>query len=245
MYKAKKTEYTGIDNTDVETCIPFCGFYDSWASGIMDNDEMMELENAFEGFCRCPQNEKEYDRLHEIYSDLILSGVDYQKGRLDIASQYVNQAERELEIPLTFKELDSPREYNFTTDRIFCTAKLGDLKKLMNAIPKEAIAKEVKERFTSYDGFCSHYSNDYETWLAEGVETFDHNQWETVIRAYIKVELNQDEGTFIDNCLEYVEYSTDYTEGVWEKMEAVKVEIAKAIIDTKKYEELMKAKKQS
>lgn len=245
MKKQEPTIYTGIDNTDVETCIPFCGFYDSWASGIMDRDEENELEYAFEGLHRCSQNEKEYDRLQKVYGDLIMSGVDYQKGRLDIARQYVNQAERELETPLTFSELDSPREYNFSTDRIFCTAKLGDLKKLMNAIPKEAIAKEVKERFTSYDGFCSHYSNDYDNWLAEGVENFDHNQWETVIRAYITVELHQDEGEFISNCLEYVEYSTDYTEGVWEKMEAVKVEIAQAIIDTKKYAELMKAKKQS
>ena len=75
-----------------------------------------------------------------------------------------------------FETLSSPREYNFTTDRIFMrvpVAMVGAWFAKTRADP-EAMDTECRSQFTSRSGFVSYYDADWRTWgeLAE----WDHNQ---------------------------------------------------------------------
>jgi hypothetical protein len=44
----------------------------------------------------------------------------------------------------------------------------------------------IKEKHTSYDGFTSYYENDINDESWQNPSMYDHNQWLTVIDAYIK-----------------------------------------------------------
>jgi len=92
----------------------------------------------------------------------------------------------ELGLDLKFESIDSPKYYNYTTDRLFCDALESDLINLYNATNKEILAEMIKERHTSGPGFSSYYDNDIKAEAWSDPEKFDHNQWQTVIEANIK-----------------------------------------------------------
>jgi hypothetical protein len=87
-------------------------------------------------------------------------------------------------------QMESPRFYNFETDRIFADVSIDH----MRAIVARAIAPanrerllEVLTRHESYEGFISFYSDDLGHWLAraEDVEALDANECETFILASV------------------------------------------------------------
>lgn len=66
------------------------------------------------------------------------------------------------------EKVSSPKEYNFTNDAIHCIIipKKKVIKTYLNT-HKEAFLMYIKDRYTSYDGFMSFYSNDGTEWLNE------------------------------------------------------------------------------
>ena len=48
-------------------------------------------------------------------------GVDYKNTYINYCKAFLNRLGEELDVNLSFISLDSPREYNFTTDKIFCS----------------------------------------------------------------------------------------------------------------------------
>ena len=84
--------------------------------------------------------------------------VDYKETHLNYCYAYLNKLSEELEIDLTFIQLDSPREYNFTTDKIFCSISENDFNNLLDTYDTKELFNYIEEHSKSRDGFSSFYS---------------------------------------------------------------------------------------
>lgn len=151
------------------TTIPFSGFYESIHSGEIDRAEEGLFQNE-RGDANGPLNER--------FFRICNYGVVFQNYAKDYAAAFA----QETEIDLAFESLSSPREYNFTTDRIFCEISRKEVRRIKRETDPEALTKLAKRRFTSYDGFSSFYSPDWQGWGS--VDTWDHNQIGTLIEAF-------------------------------------------------------------
>lgn len=104
-------------------------------------------------------------------------------------------------IGMTFESMDSPREYNFATDRVYGLIPLKVMRELFRRSKAEkhvTLAAVVADRFTSYDGFISSYRSHLGDWLAEAgrLQDWDHNQLGTLLIAGLRmagVDLASDE----------------------------------------------------
>ena len=90
--------------------------------------------------------------------------IDYKKTHLNYCNSYLNKLSAELEINLKFIQLDSPREYNFTTDKILCSISENDFNNLLNTYDfgilgnTKELFNYIEEHSKSRDGFRSFYS---------------------------------------------------------------------------------------
>jgi len=159
----------------VKIQIPFSGFYESIHDGEIDK----ALENGF-NYDYETDSEKEPD------SDAIWQAdIDHNAIRKEYCQAFIAALGDKYDLTLTFDEMTSPKEYNFSTDRLFCLIPREEI----NKIRKEVEAHEdypqlIKDRFTSYDGFHSFCSNDYqnEEWTRE---TLDECQYEVLIEFWL------------------------------------------------------------
>lgn len=95
-------------------------------------------------------------------------------------------------IGMTFESMDSPREYNFSTDRVYGLIPLKVMRELFRRSKAEGhatLAAVVAERFTSYNGFISSYRSNLGDWLAEAgrLQDWDHNQLGTLLIAGLRL----------------------------------------------------------
>ena len=107
---------------------------------------------------------------------------DYKEYESNVARHYIYAVEDALREYLPnfraeYKEVDSPKYYNFTTDRVVGLCNLNeireDIKKYINN-NFDAFRKWVKDNHSSYDGFISFYSNNVYDWDLDG--ELDHNE---------------------------------------------------------------------
>ena len=84
--------------------------------------------------------------------------VDYKKTYVNYCNAYLDRLSEELEINLKFIQIDSPREYNFTTDKIVCSISNKDFKALLNTYDNKGLFDYIEEHSKSRDGFISFYS---------------------------------------------------------------------------------------
>ena len=95
---------------------------------------------------------------------------DYKDYENRIGRAFVNRLESELNyflpIKITFKEIHSPKYYNFSNDSINVKVEvsLNELLKLVQD-RKEQAAEYFKDHYTSCSGFISFHSNDIDDWL--------------------------------------------------------------------------------
>jgi len=117
----------------IEFALEFGGFYHSLHSDKIDNDiEMFE-----------------YD----------WEEVDYKKTHINYSKEFLLCLNNELDMNLKFVELVSPKEYNFTTDRIIAEIKYADFKKLKKEyLTNNKFINWLNKVSKSYDGFFSFYS---------------------------------------------------------------------------------------
>jgi hypothetical protein len=87
---------------------------------------------------------------------------------------------------LKYESMSSPREYNFTTDRLFAYGRLQAFRVMLRLARRpeyrEAWGAFVESRHSSRSGFISHYSNDStdpESW-GRDIGEYDHNQLATL-----------------------------------------------------------------
>jgi len=151
----------------MQTTIPFQGFYNSIHDGELDNC----LEQAFSD---------DFGEANTALLNRAFDAVQWSVVHAEYAAKYAaGFAELAGLKTLKFAELVSPREYNFTTDRIFCEVDIVDVRAALARLPADALADKAAERFTSRSGFMSYYSPDVESWGA--LETWDCNQVGTIL----------------------------------------------------------------
>jgi len=185
----------------IEVAIPFCGFYESALSHEIDR----ELESIFNPDCGYGDVPDEIDR-----------EIDYGKVHQKLAANYVEAFKewlaRECDLPIEFEfvEMTSPKEYNFSTDRVFVNCSVSDLEKVFNAVKGE-MPEMVRKRFTSKSGFISFYENDFDKWpksLAEG----DHNETGTLFERLFNGEVQH--ATYA--VLEYMQCNGEVSDAIYE-----------------------------
>lgn len=120
-------------NDRIEFALEFGGFYHSWHSERIDNDiEMYDYD----------WEEIDYKKTHNNYCKGLLESVN-----------------NELDMNLEFVELDSPREYNFTTDKIITSISFREFTDLKQKYTNDSEFVEwINEESKSRDGFHSFYS---------------------------------------------------------------------------------------
>lgn len=131
----------------IKTYLPlFSGFYGT----IWESDES--------NFCY--ENDCTYD-------DLI---IDYKEYERDVVKSICDFVESNCEFitAITFEKICSPKFYNFSNDsaNVTIAIKKREFKKYLND-NKKALDKYLRERYTSRDGFWSHYGNSFEQWKEE------------------------------------------------------------------------------
>lgn len=147
----------------MEARIPFAGFYESkWSAGV-DSEEEQYFESLKEEHSLTDEDMGEMQ-------EWMWRHARYHRSYLHIAQEYVSPFQDfineglGLSIKLTYKDMSSPREYNFETDKIVVEISYEDAIKLARRVGRNALRKAAKDMFTSRDGFISFYRNDPAEW---------------------------------------------------------------------------------
>ncbi len=167
----------------LEIVIPFTGFCDTEAGGLMDNALEMEAYNA-----------EEEDGLDPAAYDL---KIDMKGFMNDYAEAHVDMLEEEfkrdhnLAIKLKFLHVESPREYNFVNDAI-----IGEISEeavvemytqlLFDQKIHGRLRRIVKRDFTSRSGFTSFYPSKLDDWLDKPVQEWDCVMLGSLLEAYVE-----------------------------------------------------------
>lgn len=157
-----------------ETTIPFSGFYETIHSHAVGDHALMEYGCDNEDHAKPEWTDTESCDNDRCSSKA--TSEQFKALEAEYCREYVKNFSELIGIPLKFKEMTSPREYNFTTDRIFAEISEADVEKLKEEVNLKAMREHVRKHFTSHEGFSSFYSGDYDMWLLKQEEPFDHNQ---------------------------------------------------------------------
>lgn len=149
--------------TEIKTFCPlFSGYYNSFFEPDNEENEIQDINHQRKEQGKEPIN----------YDDAIF---DYKQYFEECSKEIVNFCEDktneilESNFKFTYEETVSPREYNFTNDSInlLIQASEEDINKMQNYINAnfEEFKTYIKNKYTSYSGFNSFYTNDAKEWL--------------------------------------------------------------------------------
>lgn len=195
-----------MENLKLSVELPvFGGFYNSHWDGESDQDNELSDIN----------NQRESSGLPPITWDMM--EFDYKEFQNETSRKVTSVMEDwfiELGIAesLSFDELVSPKEYNFTTDRIFAWAEISEKNiyciKGYLLFYREEFAEYLEARHKSRSGFTSFYDHSIRKW-DEKLDNFadlDHIELCTVFGFILKNETDEQEGDYEDfNLYEQVE----------------------------------------
>jgi len=143
----------------------FTGFYNS----IHDEAFDRELEYI------CEENNCTTENLN-----FTCDFQGYSKG-------YVNAVNNELDLSLEFEALESPKYYNYSTDKIYCKINEADIAKIASVIDTPEFLEVLKDTFTSCSGFVSFYSNNITDWKAKPITEYDEIELGALLQAYMLI----------------------------------------------------------
>lgn len=199
--------------------VPFSGFYESVHGAVMDTAEEMDAEHF-----ASKDNDSYPEAVGMDESDIatiLYQMADYKKGHLHYAESYVKafvgyvKQETGVDLGLEFESLDSPREYNFTTDRIFAQIPVSILEELRAKVTLGNFAEVIKERHESRSGFCSFYTTDIEEWSKKPVTEYDHNELETLLITWMRQEMTKDADEAIND--HAIEFDSEMALHAWQE----------------------------
>lgn len=230
-----------------EVNLPFQGFYSSIWDGGIDSHVEQESEYWREDLARTAEifpllnleemEESDWIRLAELYS---CDCINYSEVYAEMARAYAEEFGDWLADSLdlegtsaTFSAMESPRFYNFETDRVFANIALPILRDILARLladdrGREVLEETIGDRHTSRSGFISFYSSDESEWLEKPLEGWDHNELGTLVRAWVSfndVESIDEElydwrpGGLYEEIYRAVDSATD-----WDKLAAVTIE---------------------
>jgi len=158
----------------MKTILPnFAGFYESQFSDIIDREIEMDSDEE------------------NLYKN---TGVpNYQAGRLAISKGVVSAFNQETGLNLEFIELSSPREYNFTTDKIICKIPDKEWENIKWEVMQNVkdnylgchLIMVIDELFTPRSGFIPYYSDNLEDWLH--IEEFSEVETMVFLQAWFEM----------------------------------------------------------
>lgn len=155
--------------------LPFSGFYGSFHDAYIDGwlrSLFLDKETG------CYENER---LLGAAYSAVMWGDVHRQ-----YAEAYCRSFAHEYKLNLSFESLQSPKYYNFETDRIFAEVSEDEVGRLFAEVDHEDLAVVAKKRFTSCAGFISFYDPDWRAW--GDILDWDYNQLGTLLLAWLMKE---------------------------------------------------------
>lgn len=176
---------------EYETTIPFSGFYESVHNLALDD----ALNSMF--------GTREAGNPVEAFVARANDAMDWKAVHTEYAREYSEAFASLVELDLKFEALESPREYNFTTDRIFCKITEYSLLKAYAIVDKAVLADVAKQRHTSHSGFSSFYDPGIETW-GEVLE-WDLNQIGTLMQALAEDVRGEFDGWAEYDLMEYAQ----------------------------------------
>lgn len=162
----------------------FPGFYESSLDAMIDRAIEYEMEGN-----PPDRPSKTWEEVEKI--------ANFSAARIAMAQEWVATFSRESKLAMEWESMQSPREYNVTTDRVFARLPEETMRKLVKVKDSPEFLAIVKKMFTSYDGFISFYPNspDQGDWLKE-VREWDHNQLQALLATYIVKEVDDDPAHF-------------------------------------------------
>ena len=158
----------------LESTIPFDGFYESFISADIEHQIELDTEYYSELY---DLNESETELLCNSFLN-INSYKFYNQIAKDYTNFYIAQLNERLKgftLNAKFKLLTSPREYNFSTDRIYIEIEENhaiDFIKYIIKNYKKELEEKIEDRFTNRSGFISFYKNSIDLW------TKDFKEWD-------------------------------------------------------------------
>ena len=158
----------------LESTIPFDGFYESFISDDIDHQIGQQIEWDTDIY---DLNESEEEILYNNYLSVNTSYF-YNQIAEDYTNLYIDALNERLKgfsLKANYKCFESPREYNFKTDRIFIEIEENhavDFIKYLVKNYKKELEKKIQDMFTSRSGFISFYKNSIDLW------TKDFKEWD-------------------------------------------------------------------
>ena len=158
----------------LESTIPFDGFYESFINADIDHEIEIDTEYYSELY---DLNESEEELLCNSFLN-INSYKFYNQIAKDYTNFYIDALNERLKgftLKATYKCFESPREYNFETDRIFIEIEENHCIEFIEYIVKnykKELEKKIEDRFRSRSGFISFYKNSIDLW------TKDFKEWD-------------------------------------------------------------------
>ena len=158
----------------LESTIPFDGFYESFINADIDHEIEIDTEYYSELY---DLNESEEELLCNSFLN-INSYKFYNQIAKDYTNFYIDALNERLKgftLKATYKCFESPREYNFETDRIFIEIEENHAADFIRHIVKnykKELEKRIEDRFRSRSGFISFYKNSIDLW------TKDFKEWD-------------------------------------------------------------------
>lgn len=131
-------EYTNLALININ--IPFSGFYESIHDSNIDHAIECDIENAG-------------------LAETAAGDIDYKPVRLAICKLYIEAYNRafkdkhDIDLNLEFVELNSPRFYNFDTDKIIAAIDKDVFKQVTNLVNKEEMQNTLRDKFKPCSGF--------------------------------------------------------------------------------------------
>lgn len=93
------------------------------------------------------------------YFEIDKDNVNYKETCNSYCNEFINSLNDMLELNLKFVKIDSPKFYNFTTDKIEAEINENDFNKLKDTyLNSNKFMDYVNENSKSYDGFISFYN---------------------------------------------------------------------------------------
>jgi hypothetical protein len=157
--------------THFSALVPFAGFYETSHDRNIDYVE----EFMFSGDCGEITSQAAYEAFY--------SNLNYGPVFEAYAKAYVAALAHVIGIPLEYEEMVSPREYNFSTDRLFAKISRSDLAKMLRAVRGKRLDEKAADWFTSRSGFCSSYPSSVSHWPR--IADWDHNHVGAVLSCYV------------------------------------------------------------
>lgn len=176
----------------MKTTIPFMGFYESiWSQGLDDAELYLAQSLTGDPESDCGEGVDGFRGLsvQDVCSALFwcisypVADLAIARGWAETFAHVVNK-QCGWDTRMRFEVMDSPKEYNFTTDRIFMTLPRATVRRMRKECDTTILVRVCRERFTSRDGFASFYANNPYEWGP--LDRWDHNKVAALLDAWME-----------------------------------------------------------